>query len=127
MLLASLLLAAQAGAMQPPAAQGPAADSTRRPGSHADRDAARHASRDSVREAVHDAIEEGESRRQSRAPRHVAVTPDLERTAFADAAARTLLARARVARLAQDSALRAYDAKTYQRLSVGMGFRRFGR
>src|SRR4051812_12397441 len=55
------------------------------------------------------------------------VTPDLERTAFADTRARTLLERARAARLAQDSALRAYDAKTYLRLSVGLGLRRFGR
>jgi hypothetical protein len=37
------------------------------------------------------------------------VTPELERTAFADARARTLLERARAARLAQDSALRAYE------------------
>jgi hypothetical protein len=55
------------------------------------------------------------------------VTPELERTAFADARARTLLARARAARIAQDSALSAYDAKTYQRLSVGMSVRRIGR
>jgi hypothetical protein len=55
------------------------------------------------------------------------VTPELERTAFTDARARTLLERARAARIAQDSALLGYDAKTYQRLSVGMGFRRIGR
>jgi hypothetical protein len=55
------------------------------------------------------------------------VTPELERSAFADQAARSLLVRAREARLTQDSALRAYDAKSYQRLSVGVGIRRIGR
>jgi hypothetical protein len=55
------------------------------------------------------------------------VTPELERSAFRDARARSLLERARAARLAQDSALLAYDAKTYQRLSVGLGIRRLGR
>ena len=55
------------------------------------------------------------------------VTPELERTAFADERARNLLHSARAARLAQDSALRAYDAKTFVRMSVGMGFRRIGR
>jgi hypothetical protein len=55
------------------------------------------------------------------------VTPELERSAFADRTARTLLDRARAARLEQDSALRAYDAKTYQRLSIGIGLRRIGR
>src|SRR5918996_5798403 len=55
------------------------------------------------------------------------VTPELERTAFDDSRARTLLLRARAARIAQDSALRAYDAKTYLRMSIGMGFRRIGR
>ncbi|MDF1506175.1 hypothetical protein, partial [Roseisolibacter sp. H3M3-2] len=65
--------------------------------------------------------------RERRKVRRQPVTPELERTAFADASARTLLERARVARLAQDSALRAYDAKTYQRLSVGIGVRRLGR
>jgi hypothetical protein len=55
------------------------------------------------------------------------VTPELERSAFADPVARRLLERARAARLAQDSGLRAYDAKTYQRLSLGLGVRRIGR
>src|SRR5689334_25385573 len=54
------------------------------------------------------------------------VTPELERSAFADAQARTLLARARAARMSQDSALRSYDAKSYFRLSVGMGVRSLG-
>ena len=55
------------------------------------------------------------------------VTPELERTAFADPRARTLLERARAARLTRDSALRAYDAQSFLRMSVGLGLRRFGR
>jgi hypothetical protein len=58
--------------------------------------------------------------------RRQVVTPELERTAFRDPQARTLLARAREARLAQDAALSAYDAKTYMRISVGLGVRRLG-
>jgi hypothetical protein len=55
------------------------------------------------------------------------VTPELERSAFRDPAARALLVKARAARLTQDSALLAYDATAYQRLSVGMGIRAIGR
>ena len=55
------------------------------------------------------------------------VTPELTRTAFADPRARTLLERAREARLARDSALRAYDAKSYLGITVGVGLKRFGR
>jgi hypothetical protein len=58
-----------------------------------------------------------------RPPRRQPVTPELERTAFADSTARVILYRARAARLSQDSALRAYDAKTFLRFSVGMGVR----
>ena len=69
--------------------------------------------------------------RDSAAPKKPAgrrqpVTPELARTAFADATARTLLERARIARIAQDSALRAYEARTYQRLTVGLAIRRTG-
>ncbi|HKN68472.1 MAG TPA: hypothetical protein VJW73_19445, partial [Gemmatimonadaceae bacterium] len=46
------------------------------------------------------------------------VTPELERSAFADSRAQTLLERARAARLARDSALRAYDAQSFIRMSV---------
>jgi hypothetical protein len=66
------------------------------------------------------------ARRAKPAVRRQPVTPELERTAFADPRARTLLERARVARVTQDSALRAYDARTYQRVSVGLGIRRTG-
>ena len=69
------------------------------------------------------------ARRDSTPARHVRripLTPELERTAFVDGQARTLLTRARTARMAQDSALRAYDAKSYMRISVGLGVRRLG-
>ena len=55
------------------------------------------------------------------------VTPELERSAFADSRAQTLLERARAARLTRDSALRAYDAQSFIRMSVGLGLRRLGR
>jgi len=61
-----------------------------------------------------------------KAPRRIVMTPELERTAFRDEGARTLLARARVSRLAQDSALRSYDAHSYMRMSVGLGVRKLG-
>ncbi|HEY4216112.1 MAG TPA: ShlB/FhaC/HecB family hemolysin secretion/activation protein [Gemmatimonadaceae bacterium] len=48
------------------------------------------------------------------------VTADDQRTAFKDATARSTLLRARVARLSQDSALVAYDAMSYSRISAGM-------
>ncbi|HYD53824.1 MAG TPA: hypothetical protein VEA99_14400, partial [Gemmatimonadaceae bacterium] len=59
--------------------------------------------------------------------RRIPVTAEHLRTAFADGGARTLFERARVARLSQDSALRAYDAKSWLRISVGVGVRRIGR
>jgi hypothetical protein len=61
------------------------------------------------------------------APRRVPVTDEHRRTAFKDATARDLLLRARAARLKQDSLLVSYDARTYQRFSVGMGLRAFSR
>ena len=62
-----------------------------------------------------------------RAPRRVPVTAEHLGTAFRDTAARSLLLRARVARMEQDSALLAYDATAYHRISLGMGFRVLGR
>lgn len=68
------------------------------------------------------------ARSRDRGPgRRDSVTPELERTAFIDAGARELLFRARVARMRQDSSLQSYDAKTYQRISIGLGFRAIGR
>lgn len=61
------------------------------------------------------------------APRRIPVTDEHRRTAFKDATARELLLRARAARLKQDSLLVSYEARTYQRFSVGMGLRAFGR
>ncbi|HYC49992.1 MAG TPA: hypothetical protein VEB19_02670 [Gemmatimonadaceae bacterium] len=58
--------------------------------------------------------------------RRIPMTAELDRTAFKDARARTLLTRARVARMSQDSALQSYDATSYMRASVGLGIRRLG-
>lgn len=49
------------------------------------------------------------------------------RAAAGDAGASALLARARAARLTQDAALTSYDARTYQRFSVGLGLSAFSR
>lgn len=62
-----------------------------------------------------------------RLARRIAVTPGMIATAFRDPAARTLLERARIARLRQDSALFSYDAKAYERVSVGLGVHLLGR
>ena len=70
--------------------------------------------RDSVRKA----------RRLAKRP---PITPAVLASAFKDAAARDLLLRARAARLNQDSTLTGYDASSYERMSVGMGFKRIGR
>ena len=59
--------------------------------------------------------------------RRLPVTAAVVTSAFHDPTARALFARARAARLNQDSSLEAYDAQTYQRISAGMGFARIGR
>ena len=59
--------------------------------------------------------------------RRLPVTAQAMATAFRDPTARSLLVRARLARMSQDSALLSYDATTYQRISAGMGFTRIGR
>ena len=61
------------------------------------------------------------------APRRQPVTAELLRTAFASPRAQELLERARVARLAQDSALTSYKAKAYQRITVRLGVRAIDR
>src|SRR5438105_2270187 len=61
---------------------------------------------------------------QARIRRQIPVTPAVLATAFKDAPARDLLLRARAARLSQDSALTGYDASSYERMVVGMGFQR---
>lgn len=59
--------------------------------------------------------------------KRIPVTPALLASAFRDATAKALLARARIERMSQDSALLSYEATTYQRISAGMGFKRIGR
>ncbi len=67
-------------------------------------------------------------RRRAKKPvKRIAVTAEHLATAFKDAPARDLLLLARESRSRQDSALQAYDATTYQRVSVGVGFTKFGR
>lgn len=65
--------------------------------------------------------------RESRSEIRRTVTDKDLATAFKDTAARRILTLARAARLSQDSALRSYDATTYQRISAGLSFRRLGR
>ena len=72
-----------------------------------------------------DTLDDARDRRHKRKP--IPVTPELEASAFRDAGARVLLHSAREARMRQDSALLAYDATAYQRISAGLGFRAFGR
>jgi len=64
---------------------------------------------------------------EARARRQIQITPALLANAFKDAPARDLLLRARTARLTQDSTLTGYDANSYERMSVGMGFKKIGR
>ncbi|MGI9077392.1 MAG: hypothetical protein ACR2G6_08690 [Gemmatimonadaceae bacterium] len=87
------------------------------------RDSARLARRDSIRNRVDSIRDE----RATRPPRRDSVTAQHFATAFRDQGARTLLQRARVARLEQDSTLVAYDATAYQRISAGLGFKKIGR
>src|SRR6267143_2511461 len=66
-------------------------------------------------------------RKEIRLARKLPITPSVLATAFKDPGARELLLRAREARLSQDSTLTGYDANAYERMSVGMGFKRIGR
>ncbi len=67
------------------------------------------------------------ARIERRRAKRISLTPALVASAFRDSRAATLLAAARTSRLEQDSTLRGYDATSYERLSVGMGFKRIGR
>ena len=83
-----------------------------------------------IRRATAAAVQEeirSDTSRQRRVPRRVPVTAEHLATAFRDAPAKSLLERARVARLNQDSALTSYDAKSYERISVGIGVKLLGR
>lgn len=88
-------------------------------------DSIRQRQRDSAAVAFEELLRS--SRRDRRPGSRDSVTPELEQTAFRDPGARELLLRAREARLRQDSTLQSYEAKTYQRMSVGLGFRAVGR
>jgi hypothetical protein len=68
-----------------------------------------------------------EPHRDKKPPKRIVVTGNHLATAYRDPAARSILLLARQARTRQDSALLAYDATTYQRVSAGIGFRRIGR
>ena len=78
-----------------------------------------------VRDSTADTARTNGSRRNRSIRR--AVTSDDQRTAFKDPSARTTLLQARVARLSMDSALVAYDAMSYSRISAGMSFLKIGR
>lgn len=63
----------------------------------------------------------------SKPKKEITATPAQIASAFADAGARTLLERARAARLGQDSSIMSYDASTVQRFTIGVGLTKFGR
>jgi hypothetical protein len=67
------------------------------------------------------------ARRKGNEIRRAEVTDALRQSAFADAPARELLEKARVARLRNDASIKSYDATSYQRLSAGLGFKMFGK
>lgn len=77
-------------------------------------------------EAVMEEVRDDTANRR-RVPRHIDVTPQHIATAFRDPGAKLLLDRARVARLQQDTSLVSYDAKAYERVSVGLGVKLLGR
>ena len=95
--------------------------------SHARRDSIafrRDQERDSLRarSRVRDSV-----RKEIRLAKKLPITPAVLASAFKDPRARDLLLRAREARLSQDSTLTGYDANSYERMSVGIGFKRIGR
>ncbi len=104
-------------------------------GGHAKKDSVKAARDDSIqleREARMDSLRSRRARSDSidkarRLAKRIPLTPARLTSAFRDQSARTLLTAARAARLEQDTALRGYDATAYERMSVGMGFKRIGR
>ena len=86
--------------------------------------AVRAARRDSIRRVR---VGKDSLRISRKRERVLPVTPQVLATAFKDERARRLFLDARAARMRQDSTLQSYDATAYERLSVGMGFRRIGR
>ncbi|HET9635137.1 MAG TPA: ShlB/FhaC/HecB family hemolysin secretion/activation protein [Gemmatimonadaceae bacterium] len=99
------------------------------------KDSVDKAKRDSIayaRELRRDSLRGREQRRDSlqriaRIARQLPITPKVLANAFKDPGARDLLQRARTARLIQDSTLTGYESNGYERMSVGMGFRKIGR
>ena len=73
-----------------------------------------------VRDSTDSVVVDEHGRRRHHYSRRLPVTTRVLATAFRDPAARLLLARAREARMSQDSALLSYDATSYQRISAGM-------
>ncbi len=69
----------------------------------------------------------GDSSSRRRSARRIPVTDEHRATAFKSPRARDLLLGARKARLSHDSALMAYDATTYQRISAGLAVKAVGR
>jgi hypothetical protein len=67
-----------------------------------------------------------ESRRITRRGQLPDATPEAIGSAFRDARARSIITRARVARLEQDSTLTSYDATVKQRLSAGINVKTIG-
>jgi hypothetical protein len=101
-------------------------------GGDAKKDSARADSVQLAREARRDSLRARRIRSDSveharRLAKRIPLTPARLASAFRDPGARALLTAARVARLEQDTALRGYDATSYERMSVGMGFKRIGR
>ena len=88
------------------------------------------ASRDSA-EAAHDSVRKARHEHHSSVLRarktRIPLTAELRANAYRDATARDIVARARSARLEQDSTLVAYDARTLQRISAKLGLRAMGR
>jgi hypothetical protein len=68
------------------------------------------------------------SPKRVRGPKHelIPLTPELRANAYGDPLSHDLIARARVARLRQDSSLLSYDATTKQRISAWLGVRKLG-
>ena len=79
-----------------------------------------------VRDSSEEADTSATSRRRRQGVRRP-VTSELQANAFKDATAKTTLLAARAARLKQDSGLVAYDAMSYQRVSVGFSLGNIGR
>ena len=105
---------------------------TVRVGGDAKKDSARADSMQIAREVRRDSLRARRIKSDSveharRLAKRIPLTPARLASAFRDTGARTLLTAARVARLEQDTALRGYDATAYERMSVGMGFKRIGR